>query len=100
MPFKTEKIRQFRLKVGLTQAQLGMVLQVPQSTVARWETGFSVPSAEHIGLMCDFGYVNGIRPDFFFPNYSEIATGTDKRGKPGKNARIDSESRKPRKEKS
>jgi transcriptional regulator with XRE-family HTH domain len=100
MPFKIEKIRQFRLKVGLTQAQLGMVLQVPQSTVARWETGFSVPSAEHIGLMCDFGYVNGIRPDFFFPNHSDIAAGPGKRGKPGKDGMTDSKARKPTKEKS
>jgi transcriptional regulator with XRE-family HTH domain len=73
MPFSSSKIREFRHQVGLTQAQLGRVLQVPQCTVARWETGFSVPSAEHIGLMCDFGYVKGIRPDFFFPNYSVLA---------------------------
>lgn len=72
MPFKSEKIRQFRLKLGLTQAALGTVLQVPQSTVARWETGFSVPTAAHIGLMCDLGYVKGIRPEFFFPNFSEL----------------------------
>lgn len=81
MPFKSAKIREFRLKVGLTQMQLGMVLQVPQSTVARWETGFSVPTAEHVGLMCDFGYVKGIRPDFFFPNFSELK---DEHGKPEK----------------
>jgi transcriptional regulator with XRE-family HTH domain len=81
MPFKIEKIREFRLRVGLTQSALGKVLQVPQSTVARWETGFSVPSAEHIGLMCDFGYVQGIRPDFFFPNYSELTGEPKKRRK-------------------
>lgn len=72
MPFVTQKIREFRQRVGLTQVALAKVLQVPQCTVARWETGFSVPSAEHIGLMCDFGYVRGIRPDFFFPNHSEL----------------------------
>ena len=73
MPFTSSKIREFRQKVGLTQVALGGVLQVPQCTVARWETGFSVPSAEHIGLMCDFGYVQGICPDFFFPNFSTLA---------------------------
>ena len=70
MPFASQKIREFRQKVGLTQTALGEALGVPQCTVACWETGFSVPSAEHIGLMCDFGYVQGIRPDFFFPNFS------------------------------
>jgi transcriptional regulator with XRE-family HTH domain len=84
MPFKIEKIREFRLQVGLTQAALGKILQVPQSTVARWETGFSVPSAEHIGLMCDFGYVQGIRPDFFFPNYSELEKKSEPKKKTGK----------------
>jgi len=73
MPFAASKIREFRQKASLTQVALGEVLQVPQCTVARWETGFSVPSAEHIGLMCDLGYVKGIRPDFFFPNFSELA---------------------------
>ncbi len=78
MPFAALKIRQFRQKVGLTQVALGEVLQVPQCTVARWETGFSVPSAEHIGLMCDFGYVKGVRPDFFFPNFSELGRGNER----------------------
>jgi len=72
MPFAAGKIREFRQKVGLTQVGLAAVLQVPQCTVARWETGFSVPSAEHIGLMCDLGYVKGVRPDFFFPNFNPL----------------------------
>lgn len=72
MPFAAQKIREFRQKVGLTQVGLAAVLQVPQCTVARWETGYSVPSAEHIGLMCDFGYVKGVRPDFFFPNFNPL----------------------------
>jgi transcriptional regulator with XRE-family HTH domain len=72
MPFQALKIKEFRQRVGLTQVALGQVLEVPQCTVARWETGFSVPSAQHIGLMCDFGYVHGIRPEFFFPNYSDL----------------------------
>jgi transcriptional regulator with XRE-family HTH domain len=84
MPFKTSKIRDFRKKLGLTQVQLGLILQVPQSTVARWETGFSVPTAEHVGLMCDFGYVKGVRPDFFFPNYSELPERPAKTLKKGK----------------
>ena len=74
MPFVCSKIREFRHRVGLTQVALGQALEVPQSTVARWETGFSVPTAEHIGLMCDFGYVHGVRPDFFFPNFSTLKT--------------------------
>jgi transcriptional regulator with XRE-family HTH domain len=68
MPFKSDRIRQFRERFEMTQTSLAKVLGVPQSTVARWETGFSVPTAAHIGLICDFGYVQGIRPDFFFPN--------------------------------
>lgn len=84
MPFAPQKVKDFRRKVGLTQMELAGVLQVPQCTVARWETGFSVPSAEHIGLMCDFGYVKGVRPDFFFPNYSELQITNDDRRKHGR----------------
>ena len=85
MPFKTDRIRQFRERFDMTQSSLAKVLGVPQSTVARWETGFSVPSAAHIGLMCDFGYVQGIRPDFFFPNYNELPP--PKESKPKKERR-------------
>ena len=79
MPFAFSKIREFRQKVGLTQVGLGAVLGVPQCTVGRWQTGYSVPSAEHLGLMCDFGYVSGIRPDFFFPNFNPIPTRSESR---------------------
>lgn len=59
------------------------ILQVPQCTVARWETGVSGPSATHIGLLCDFGYAHGVRPDFFFPSYNNLKN--KPKGFPGAN---------------
>ena len=72
MPFDWLQIRQFRRAVGMTQQQLADILAVPQSTIARWETGRISPNAQHIGLMCDLGRVQSIEPDFFFPAYSRL----------------------------
>ena len=72
MPFDSNQIRAFRQQLNLTQAELGERLGVPQSTVGRWEAGLTFPNARHIGLMCDLGYARGLRPSFFFPNFSRI----------------------------
>ncbi len=72
MPFDSNQIQLFRKRLHLTQAELGEHLGVPQSTVGRWEAGLTFPNARHIGLMCDLGYARGIRPSFFFPNFSRI----------------------------
>ena len=74
MPFDSMQIRAFRKRLNFTQAALAEHLGVPQSTVGRWEAGLTFPNARHIGLMCDLGYARGIRPSFFFPNYSRITT--------------------------
>ncbi|MBT4098378.1 MAG: helix-turn-helix domain-containing protein [Gemmatimonadetes bacterium] len=78
MPFDFCQIREFRSIVGLTQTQLAEKLQVPQCTVARWETGKTAPNASHIGEMCDFGRVAGIEPGFFFPAFSRCNPGQDR----------------------
>lgn len=72
MPFDWLRIREFRQAVGMTQQQLGEILAVPQSTIARWETGRISPNAQHIGLMCDLGRVRSIEPEFFFPAFSRL----------------------------
>ena len=72
MPFDESRIREFRKSVGMTQQKLGKILDVPQSTIARWETGRISPNAEHIGLMCDLGRVQSVEPGFFFPGYSRL----------------------------
>ena len=77
MPFDCLRIKEFRRAVGMTQQRLGDILQVPQSTVARWETGKIMPNAQHIGLMCDLGRVQSIDPDFFFPAFSRLGPQSD-----------------------
>ena len=75
MPFDFQQIKEFRRCLGLTQTQLAKELQVPQCTIARWETGKTAPNASHIGEMCDFGRVAGIEPSFFFPAFSRYTPG-------------------------
>lgn len=38
------KIKEFRIKAGLTQAQLAEAIGKPQQHVSRWETGERAPS--------------------------------------------------------
>lgn len=78
MPFDYLTIKEFRRIVRCTQTELAQKLGVPQSTVARWESGRVAPNACHIGEMCDFGRVEGIEPSFFFPPYSRCSPGTQK----------------------
>ena len=78
MPFDYCRIREFRGIIGLTQTQLAEKLQVPQCTVARWETGKTAPNASHIGEMCDFGRIASIEPGFFFPAFSRCNPGQDR----------------------
>ena len=83
MPFDPCQIKEFRSVVGLTQTELADKLQVPQCTVARWETGRTTPNAFHIGEMCDFGRVAGIEPGFFFPPFSRCNPGAAQGGSDG-----------------
>ncbi len=39
------KIKELREKAGITQMQLAEILKVSQSTIAMWETGYTMPRA-------------------------------------------------------
>lgn len=39
------RIKQIREKSGISQVQLSNILAVDRSTIAKWETGMSVPRA-------------------------------------------------------
>jgi transcriptional regulator with XRE-family HTH domain len=43
-----ELVREARLRVGISQAELGRRLGVPQSTVARWERGAARPAYDSV----------------------------------------------------
>jgi transcriptional regulator with XRE-family HTH domain len=72
MPFDCTTLKTFRRQVHLTQAELAHKLQVPQSTIARWESGTVTPNARHLGTLCDLGRVSGIEPGFFFPSFNRF----------------------------
>ncbi|HIG56953.1 MAG TPA: XRE family transcriptional regulator [Candidatus Latescibacteria bacterium] len=72
MPFDHTTLKTFRRQVRLTQAELARKLQVPQSTIARWESGAVTPTARHLGTLCDLGRVAAIEPSFFFPAFNRL----------------------------
>lgn len=71
-PFDHTTLKIFRHQIRLTQAELAARLQVPQSTIARWESGAVTPTARHLGSLCDLGRVAAIEPSFFFPAFNHF----------------------------
>ena len=52
-PFRRDTIKDLRQSLSMSQREFADHLGVPQTTVARWETGRTTPSAEYLGLMFD-----------------------------------------------
>lgn len=48
-----EKIRQARLKQGMSQSQLARAVGVSERNVVRWETGRNQPRLEHVLRIAD-----------------------------------------------
>lgn len=63
--FDGSKIATFRDELGWSQHYFAASLGVPQSTVSRWETGRTTPSAQHLGSMYAIGRHLGVSPNFF-----------------------------------
>lgn len=53
MNFKSNYIRNFREKYNLSQYELADLMNVNQSTIARWEKGEKTPSHENIAKLND-----------------------------------------------
>lgn len=51
MNFKSNYIRNFREKYNLSQYELADLMNVNQSTIARWEKGEKTPSHENIAKL-------------------------------------------------
>lgn len=62
------KIKQLRLKAGLSQVQLAEKLSLSNQAVSKWETNFSQPD---IGLLPDIATIFGVSIDDLFDYTSE-----------------------------
>lgn len=45
------EIKRLRGSVGMTQAQFGLMVHANPTTVSRWESGKTSPSAWHVSIM-------------------------------------------------
>ncbi len=54
-----EKLKNIRLRMGLTQKQLGKRLRITQGAISHWENGISYPSitvaAKIVKMACKLG---------------------------------------------
>ena len=48
------KIKKARIDTGFTQREVAKELNIPQPTIARFETGERFPDIEKLGLLADF----------------------------------------------
>lgn len=48
------KIKKARLNTGFTQREIEKETKIPQSTIAKYETGTLQPDLEKLGILADF----------------------------------------------
>lgn len=49
-----ERLKKARKDTGFTQAEVSKELEIPQSTLANYETGNREPNLETLGILADF----------------------------------------------
>ncbi len=63
--FDTAVLVELRHKIGLNQAGLAEILDVPVNTLSRWERGSNVPDANALAALFSIAKEHGVTPDFF-----------------------------------
>lgn len=53
-PVFNEKLKELRIKKGLTQEELAKEIHVSRSAICKWEMGNGIPSEPNIEGLCDF----------------------------------------------
>ena len=61
----SEKLKEFRLKKGISQANLAEKIFVSRSAVAKWENGLGLPSDDSLNRLAEFF---GVEREEFFPD--------------------------------
>lgn len=50
----SKRIKKARLDAGYTQVQVSEITKIPQSTIAKYETGMLEPNLESLGTLAQF----------------------------------------------
>lgn len=61
--FAPGRIREARLRAGLTQAQLARRADTTERNIVRWENGHNEPRAQHVAALAA---ATGVDPNYFF----------------------------------
>ena len=76
--FESSVLVELRSKLGLNQAGLAELLDVPVNTLSRWERGSNVPDANALAALFSVAVERGITPEFFKERRSAIMNNRDK----------------------
>ncbi len=63
--FRPDVIKETRGKLGLSQAKLADLLDIPANTLSRWESGSTSPDAKSLAAIFSIAKGKGITPQFF-----------------------------------
>ncbi len=72
--FQPETLEGLRKQLGLTQAALAELLEIPVNTVSRWERGANTPDANALAAIFSIAKDSGITPQFFTRRASLMET--------------------------
>jgi transcriptional regulator with XRE-family HTH domain len=63
--FDPSSIRVIRQKLNLKQSDLAAILDMPKTTISRWETGETTPDAKSLAAIYSAAVQGGVMPEFF-----------------------------------
>jgi transcriptional regulator with XRE-family HTH domain len=72
--FRPGVLENIRKRLGLTQAKLAELLDVPVNTVSRWETGATTPDANALAAIYSIAKQEDVTPQFFHRKATVQAT--------------------------
>lgn len=77
--FQAVVLSETRRELGLNQAQLAELLDVPVNTLSRWERGSNLPDANALAALFSIAKERGVTPEFFKERRSVITNRHDRK---------------------
>ena len=63
--FQPSGLKTLREKLGLTQSEMAVLLDMPVNTLSRWERGSNSPDANALAAIYSIAHERGVSPQFF-----------------------------------
>ena len=71
--FQPSRLKTLREKLGLTQSEMAVLLDMPVNTLSRWERGSNSPDANALAAIYSIAHERGVSPQFFVRRPSPVS---------------------------